>query len=47
MNKTITSTLLGLTLLSSASVLADVLVLKDGQSLTGTLVSRNAETVVF
>jgi len=47
MKKIITSSLLGLTILSSASVLADVLVLKDGQSLTGTLVSRNADTLVF
>ena len=47
MKKIITSSLLGLTLLGSASVLADVLTLKDGQSLTGTLVSRNADKLVF
>jgi len=47
MKKTLTSSLLGVTLLSSACVMADVLVLKDGQSLTGTLVSRNADKLVF
>jgi len=47
MKKIIISSLVGLTLLSSGSLLADVLVLKDGQSLTGTLVSRNADTLVF
>lgn len=47
MKKTLTASLLGVTLLSSACVMADVLVLKDGQSLTGTLVSRNADKLVF
>lgn len=39
--------LLGLIFINSVNVLADVLVLKDGQSLTGTLVSRNADKLVF
>lgn len=47
MKTIITASFLGLTLFSSATVLADVLVLKDGQSLTGTLVSRNADKLVF
>jgi len=47
MKKLLTSTFLGLTLLSSACVMADVLILKDGQSLTGTLVSRNTDKIVF
>ena len=47
MNKLLTSTLLAVTLFSSVSAIADVLVLKDGQTLTGTLVSRNADGVVF
>jgi hypothetical protein len=47
MNKLLTSTLLAATLLSSVSAIADVLTLKDGQTLTGTLVSRSAEGVVF
>ncbi len=47
MKKILTYSLLSIAVLSSASVLADVLVLKDGQSLTGTLVSRNADTLVF
>ena len=47
MKQTIISSLVALTLLSSTSALADVLVLKDGQSLTGTLVSRSADKVVF
>ncbi|WP_019028198.1 hypothetical protein [Colwellia piezophila] len=47
MKKIITSSLLGLSLFVSASALADVLVLKDGQTLTGTLVSRNADKLVF
>lgn len=47
MKKILTSTLLTLTVLSSVGVLADVLVLKDGQKLTGSLVSKTAEGVVF
>lgn len=47
MKNILTSTLLAFSVLSSASVLADVLVLKDGQKLTGSLVSRTAEGVVF
>ena len=47
MNKLLTSTLFAAILLSSVSVIADVLVLKDGQTLTGTLVSRSADGVVF
>jgi len=47
MKKLTTSSLLALTLLGSGSLMADVLVLKDGQSITGTLVSRNADTLVF
>jgi len=47
MNRLLTSTLFAATLFSSASVIADVLVLKDGQTLNGTLVSRTAEGVVF
>lgn len=47
MKQTIISSLVALTLLSSTSALADVLVLKDGQSLTGKLVSRSADKVVF
>jgi hypothetical protein len=47
MKKITTSTIFALTLLSSSTLLADVLTLKDGQSLTGSLVSRNADTLVF
>jgi len=47
MNKLLTSTLFVAVLLSSVTAIADVLVLKDGQKLTGTLVSRNADGVVF
>jgi len=47
MNKLLTSTLFAAVLLSSVTAIADVLVLKDGQTLTGTLVSRNADGVVF
>ncbi len=47
MNKLLTSTLFAVTLLSSANAIADVLVLKDGQTLTGSLVSRNADGVIF
>lgn len=34
-------------ILTVSSALADVLVLKDGQSLTGTLVSKSADNIVF
>lgn len=47
MNKLLTFTLFVATLLSSVNAIADVLVLKDGQTLNGTLVSRNTEGVVF
>ncbi len=47
MKKLILPSVIGFTLLTSSSLWADVLVLKDGQSLTGTLVSRSAEAVVF
>jgi len=46
MNKLLTSTLFA-ALLGSVSAVADVLILKDGQTLNGTLVSRSAEGVVF
>ena len=47
MNKLLKTTFLISSILSSTMVLADVLVLKDGQKLSGSLVSRNAEGVVF
>ncbi len=34
-------------ILTVSSALADVLVLKDGQSLTGTLISKSADNIVF
>ena len=47
MKNLMNSSVLALTLLVSANVLADVLVLKDGQTLNGTLVSRDANNLVF
>mgnify|MGYP000592630128 CR=1 FL=1 len=47
MNKLLIAILLTSTFFSSINAVADVLVLKDGQTLNGTLVSRNAEGVVF
>ncbi|MCJ8321412.1 MAG: hypothetical protein MJK12_17380 [Colwellia sp.] len=47
MKNLINSSVLVLTLLVSANTLADVLVLKDGQTLNGTLVSRDANNLVF
>jgi len=47
MKRVLTSGLLAFTLIASTNALADVLILKDGQKLTGTLVSRSTEGVVF
>lgn len=47
MNKLLSSSLLTLTLGFSTFSFADVLTLKDGQRLTGTLVSRDANGVTF
>ncbi len=47
MKKVTYSFLLWITCLSSVNVLADVLLLKDGQTLTGTLISRSADELVF
>lgn len=47
MKKLMTATLLLAALTSSHITLADVLTLKDGQTLTGSLVSRDANGVVF
>ena len=47
MKKTITTSLLVLSLLPLGFTLADVLTLKDGQTLTGTLVSKDSNGIVF
>ena len=47
MKNIINGSLLALTLFISNQVIADVLVLNDGQSLNGTLVSRDANGLVF
>jgi hypothetical protein len=47
MNKLLSSSLITLALGFSTCSFADVLILKDGQSLAGTLVSRDANGVVF
>ena len=47
MKKLINTTVLALSILLSGQAIADVLVLKDGQTLNGTLVSRDANNVVF
>lgn len=47
MNKILTSTLLAISIFASTNTFADVLILTDGQALTGTLVSRDASGVVF
>ena len=47
MKKLMSNLVFALTLLLSTSVLADVLILKDGQTVVGTLVSRDINEVVF
>lgn len=47
MKKVFINSTFAMTLLSSTIVFADVLTLKDGQTITGTLLSRDANGVVF
>jgi hypothetical protein len=47
MKKLLIRSLLSLSFILSTSTLADVLTLKDGQTLNGTLVSRDADKLVF
>ena len=47
MNNIMKASLITLSVLFSVSTLADVLTLKDGQTLTGKLVSQDAKGVVF